>query len=113
IGYKIFSYYVIRMFIYENKQFHDNFLEYAIAIIKMKNSKEWVSKDIFCMLAKNKYYSNVLKDNLENIVKYKERNGSYKDSKRTGNLVSLILDNGNPFFQDSECLFNMLIQLYE
>ncbi|KAI5172602.1 hypothetical protein PAEPH01_1778 [Pancytospora epiphaga] len=101
------------MFIYENKQFQDNFLEYIIAIMKMRNSEVCVSKDIFCMLIKNKYYSNVLNDNLENIVKYMERNWSYEDSRKTEKLVSSILNNGNPFFQDSECLFNMLMQLYE
>ncbi|KAI5173420.1 hypothetical protein PAEPH01_1963 [Pancytospora epiphaga] len=113
IGHKIFLYYILRMFIYENKQFQDNFLEYIIAIMKMRNSVRWVSKDILCTLAKNKYYSNVLNDNLENIVKYMKRNWSYEDSRKTEKLVSSILNNGNPFFQDSECLFNMLIQLYE
>ncbi|KAI5172806.1 hypothetical protein PAEPH01_1802 [Pancytospora epiphaga] len=112
-GHKIFPYYILRMFIYENKQFQDNFLEYIIAIMKMRNSVRWVSKDILCASAKNKYYSNVLNDNLENIVKYMKRNWSYEDSRKTEKLVSSILNNGNPYFQDSECLFSMLIQLYE
>ncbi|KAI5170469.1 hypothetical protein PAEPH01_1455 [Pancytospora epiphaga] len=114
-SYRRILYHILRMFTYENKQFHDNFLEYSTSImkIKIKKSKKCIAKDIFCTLAKNKYYSNVLNDNLENIVKYMKRNGPCEDSSKTEKLVSSILNNGNPFFQDSECLFNMLIQLYE